>query len=229
MIGEPTASGEVDMTQTRGTLLASIVLGLLVGMNPAAAQKKYDSGATDNEIKIGNIMPYSGPLSAYALIGRTEAAFFKRLNEEGGINGRKINFITYDDAFSPPKTVEQARKLVESDEVLLVFNSLGTPTNNAIRQYMNQKKVPQLFVATGATQFGDSKSFQWTMGWQPTYQTEGRIYAKYILQNLPQGKIGILYQNDDSGLHQGPQGRPRCRGYERLTTVGDHESCRHVG
>jgi Periplasmic binding protein len=199
MIGEPTASGEVDMTQTRGTLLASIVLGLLVGMNPAAAQKKYDSGATDNEIKIGNIMPYSGPLSAYALIGRTEAAFFKRLNEEGGINGRKINFITYDDAFSPPKTVEQARKLVESDEVLLVFNSLGTPTNNAIRQYMNQKKVPQLFVATGATQFGDSKSFQWTMGWQPTYQTEGRIYAKYILQNLPQGKIGILYQNDDSG------------------------------
>ena len=200
MIGEqPTAPGEVDMTQTRGTLLASIVLGLLVGMNPAAAQKKYDPGATDNEIKIGNIMPYSGPLSAYALIGRTEAAFFKRLNEEGGINGRKINFITYDDAFSPPKTVEQARKLVESDEVLLVFNSLGTPTNNAIRQYMNQKKVPQLFVATGATQFGDSKSFQWTMGWQPTYQTEGRIYAKYILQNLPQGKIGILYQNDDSG------------------------------
>jgi branched-chain amino acid transport system substrate-binding protein len=140
MIGEqPTASGEVDMTQTRGTLLASIVLGLLVGMNPAAAQKKYDSGATDNEIKIGNIMPYSGPLSAYALIGRTEAAFFKRLNEEGGINGRKINFITYDDAFSPPKTVEQARKLVESDEVLLIFNSLGTPTNNAIRQYMNLK------------------------------------------------------------------------------------------
>jgi branched-chain amino acid transport system substrate-binding protein len=200
MIGEqPTASGEVDMTQTRGTLLASIVLGLLVGMNPAAAQKKYDPGATDNEVKIGNIMPYSGPLSAYALIGRTEAAFFKRLNEEGGINGRKINFITYDDAFSPPKTVEQARKLVESDEVLLVFNSLGTPTNNAIRQYMNLKKVPQLFVATGATQFGDSKSFPWTMGWQPTYQTEGRIYAKYILQNLPQGKIGILYQNDDSG------------------------------
>jgi branched-chain amino acid transport system substrate-binding protein len=200
MIGEqPTASREVDMTQTRGTLLASIVLGLLVGMNPAAAQKKYDPGATDNEVKIGNIMPYSGPLSAYALIGRTEAAFFKRLNEEGGINGRKINFITYDDAFSPPKTVEQARKLVESDEVLLVFNSLGTPTNNAIRQYMNLKKVPQLFVATGATQFGDSKSFPWTMGWQPTYQTEGRIYAKYILQNLPQGKIGILYQNDDSG------------------------------
>jgi branched-chain amino acid transport system substrate-binding protein len=164
-----------------------------------AAEKKYDPGATDGEIKIGNIMPYSGPLSAYALIGRTETAFFNKINAEGGINGRKINFITYDDAFSPPKTVEQARKLVESDEVLLVFQSLGTPTNNAIRQYMNLKKVPQLFVATGATQFGDLKNYPWTMGWQPTYQTEGRIYAKYILQNLPQGKIGILYQNDDSG------------------------------
>jgi branched-chain amino acid transport system substrate-binding protein len=200
MIGEePTASGEDDMTQTRGILLAFIVLCLSVGTTAAMAEKKYDPGATDNEIKIGNIMPYSGPLSAYALIGRTEAAFFKRLNEEGGINGRRINFITYDDAFSPPKTVEQARKLVESDEVLLIFNSLGTPTNNAIRQYMNLKKVPQLFVATGATQFGDLQRFPWTMGWQPTYQTEGRIYAKYILQHLPQGRIGILYQNDDSG------------------------------
>ena len=187
------------MAQTRGTLLASIVLGLLLATNPAAAEKKYDPGATDSEIKIGNIMPYSGPLSAYALIGRTEAAFFNKINAEGGINGRKINFISYDDAFSPPKTVEQARKLVESDEVLLVFQSLGTPTNNAIRQYMNLKKVPQLFVATGATQFGDPKSFPWTMGWQPTYQTEGRIYAKYILEHHAQGKIGILYQNDDSG------------------------------
>ena len=200
MIGkQPTASGEVDMAQTRGILLASLLLGLCVGTNPAAAEKKYDPGATDNEIKIGNIMPYSGPLSAYALIGRTEAAFFTKINAEGGINGRKIKFITYDDAFSPPKTVEQARKLVESDEVLLIFQSLGTPTNNAIRPYMNMKKVPQLFVATGATQFGERKSFPWTMGWQPTYQTEGRIYAKYIMQNLPQGKIGILYQNDDSG------------------------------
>jgi branched-chain amino acid transport system substrate-binding protein len=200
MIGkQPTASGEVDMAQTRGILLASLLLGLCVGTNPAAAEKKYDPGATDNEIKIGNIMPYSGPLSAYALIGRTEAAFFTKINAEGGINGRQINFITYDDAFSPPKTVEQARKLVESDEVLLIFQSLGTPTNNAIRPYMNMKKVPQLFVATGATQFGERKSFPWTMGWQPTYQTEGRIYAKYIMQNLPQGKIGILYQNDDSG------------------------------
>jgi branched-chain amino acid transport system substrate-binding protein len=197
------------MAANRGVLLASLVLGLIMAANPAAAQKKYDSGATDSEIKIGNIMPYSGPLSAYALIGRTEAAFFNKVNAEGGVNGRKINFISYDDGFSPPKTVEQARKLVESDEVLLIFQSLGTPTNNAIRQYMNQKKVPQLFVATGATQFGDLKNFHWTMGWQPTYQTEGRIYAKYILQNLPQGKIGVLYQNDDSGrdylkgLHDG--------------------------
>ena len=187
------------MVQTRGILLAFIVFGILLRENPAAAEKKYALGATDTEIKIGNIMPYSGPLSAYALNGRAEAAYFNKVNAEGGINGRKIKFISYDDAFSPSKTVEQARRLVESDEVLLVFNSLGTPTNNAIRQYMNFKKVPQLFVATGATQFGDFKSFPWTMGWQPTYQAEGRIYAKYILQNLPQGKIGILYQNDDSG------------------------------
>jgi branched-chain amino acid transport system substrate-binding protein len=197
------------MAANRGILLASLVLGLSAAADPAAAQKKYDTGATDSEIRIGNIMPYSGPLSAYALIGRTQTAFFNKINAEGGINGRKINFISYDDGFSPPKTVEQARKLVESDEVLLIFQSLGTPTNNAIRPYMNQKKVPQLFVATGATQFGDLKNFHWTMGWQPTYQTEGRIYAKYILQNLPQGKIGVLYQNDDSGrdylkgLHDG--------------------------
>jgi branched-chain amino acid transport system substrate-binding protein len=187
------------MSRRKIILLASILLAVSVGLSPATAQKKYDPGVSDTEIKIGNIMPYSGPLSAYALIGRTEAAFFKKLNDEGGINGRKINFISYDDAFSPPKTVEQARKLVESDEVLLIFQSLGTPTNNAIQKYMDQKKVPQLFVATGATKFGDPKNFPWTMGWQPTYQTEGRIYAKYILQNLPQGKIGVLYQNDDSG------------------------------
>jgi branched-chain amino acid transport system substrate-binding protein len=187
------------MAANRGILLALLTLSLSAATNPAAAQKKYDPGVTDSEIRIGNIMPYSGPLSAYALIGRTEAAFFNKINAEGGVNGRKINFISYDDGFSPPKTVEQARKLVESDEVLLIFQSLGTPTNNAIRPYMNQKKVPQLFVATGATQFGDLKNFHWTMGWQPTYQTEGRIYAKYILQNHPQGKIGVLYQNDDSG------------------------------
>ncbi len=166
---------------------------------PALAQKKYDIGAGDTEIKIGNIMPYSGPLSAYATIGKTIAAYFNKINADGGIQGRKINFISYDDGFSPPKTVEQARKLVESDEVLLIFQSLGTPTNNAIQKYMNTNKVPQLFVATGATKFGDQKNFPWTMGWQPTYQIEGRIYAKYLLQNHPNGKIAILYQNDDSG------------------------------
>jgi len=144
-------------------------------------------------------MPYSGPLSAYATIGKTQAAYFNKINAEGGINGRKINFITYDDGFSPPKTVEQARKLVENDEVLFMFQSLGTPTNLAIIKYMNQNKVPQLFVATGATKFGDAKNFPWTMGWQPTYQIEGRIYAEYLLKNHPNGKIAILYQNDDSG------------------------------
>jgi branched-chain amino acid transport system substrate-binding protein len=187
------------MAHTGTILQACILLGLVLGAHPAAAEKKYDPGATDSEIKVGNIMPYSGPLSAYALIGRTEAASFRKINDEGGINGRKINFISYDDAFSPPKTVEQARKLVESDEVLLIFQSLGTPTNNAIQKYLDQKKVPQLFVATGATKFGDPKNFHYTMGWAPTYQTEGRIYARYILKNLPQGRIGILYQNDDSG------------------------------
>ncbi len=188
----------------RGMLwLASMALAVGIGanpvLNPASAEKKYDPGASDTEIKVGNIMPYSGPWSAYALIGRTEAAYFKMINDQGGVNGRKINFISYDDAFSPPKTVEQARKLVESDEVLLIFQNLGTPTSNAIQKYLNGKKVPQLFVAAGATKFGDYKNFPWTMGWQPTYQTEGRIYARYILENLPQGKIGILYQNDDSG------------------------------
>src|SRR5204862_759142 len=162
-------------------------------------QKKYDPGASDTEITIGNIMPYSGPASSYSVIGKTEAAYFDKINAEGGINGRKINFITYDDAYSPPKAIEQARKLVESDEVLLIFQPLGTPSNSAIMKYMNAKKVPQLFVATGATKFGDPKSFPWTMGWQPTYQTEGRIYAKYLLQNHPGAKIGVLYQNDDSG------------------------------
>ena len=166
---------------------------------PAAAQKKYDVGASDTEIKVGNIMPYSGPLSAYATIGKTQAAYFNKINAEGGINGRKINFISYDDGFSPPKTVEQARKLVESDEVLLMFQSLGTPTNLAIEKYMNQNKVPQLFVATGATRFGDVKNFPWTMGWQPTYQIEGHIYANYLLKNHPNGKIAVLYQNDDLG------------------------------
>jgi branched-chain amino acid transport system substrate-binding protein len=165
----------------------------------ALAQKKYDTGATDTEIKIGNIMPYSGPASAYGVIGKTEEAYFKKINAEGGIKGRKINFVTYDDGYSPPKAVEQARKLVESDEVLLVFNPLGTPSNSAIQKYLNSKKVPQLFVATGATKWNDPKDFPWTMGWQPSYQSEARIYAKYLMKEKPDAKIAIMYQNDDLG------------------------------
>jgi branched-chain amino acid transport system substrate-binding protein len=165
----------------------------------ALAQKKYDTGATDAEIKIGNIMPYSGPASAYAVIGKTQQAYFNKINAEGGINGRKIKFISYDDAYSPPKAVEQARKLVESDGVLLIFNSLGTPSNVAIHKYMNAKQVPQLFVASGASKWNDPKDFPWTMGWQPSYQSEAHIYAKYILREKPDGKIGVLYQNDDFG------------------------------
>jgi branched-chain amino acid transport system substrate-binding protein len=165
----------------------------------ALAQKKYDTGATDTEIKIGNIMPYSGPASAYGVIGKTEDAYFKKINAEGGINGRKINFISYDDGYSPPKAVEQARKLVESDEVLLLFNPLGTPSNSAIQKYLNAKKVPQLFVATGATKWNDPKDFPWTMGWQPSYQSEAHIYAKYLLKEKPDAKIAVLYQNDDFG------------------------------
>ena len=167
---------------------------------PVLAQKKYDPGASDTEIKVGNIMPYSGPASAYGLIGKTQEAFFKMINDQGGINGRKINFISYDDGYSPPKAVEQARKLVESDEVLLIFQSLGTPSNSAIQRYMNSKKVPQLFVATGATKFGENpKQSPYTMGWQPNYQAEGRIYARYILDNKPDAKIAVLFQNDDYG------------------------------
>src|SRR5438552_7227317 len=178
----------------------SAALALLAATSSGAlAQKKYDTGATDTEIKIGNIMPYSGPASAYGVIGKTEEAYFRKINAEGGINGRKINFVSYDDAYSPPKTVEQARKLVESDEVLLIFNPLGTPPNTAIQKYMNTKKVPQLLVATGATKWNDPKEFPWTMGWQPNYQSESQIYAKYILKNFPNAKIAILYQNDDYG------------------------------
>jgi ABC-type branched-subunit amino acid transport system substrate-binding protein len=180
--------------------IATTALALLAASTSGAlAQKKYDTGATDTEIKIGNIMPYSGPASAYGVIGKTEAAYFKKINDAGGINGRKINFISYDDGYSPPKTVEQARKLVESDEVLLVFNPLGTPPNSAIHKYMNSKKVPQLFVATGATKWNDPKDFPWTMGWQPNYQSEARIYAKFLLKDKPDAKIAILYQNDDYG------------------------------
>ena len=172
---------------------------MAVSSTAAIAQKKYDTGATDTEIKIGNIMPYSGPASAYGVIGRTEAAYFRKINAEGGINGRRINFISYDDAYSPPKAVEQARRLVESDEVLLIFGPLGTPSNTAIQKYMNAKKVPQLFLATGATKWNDPKHFPWTMGWQPHYQNEARIYADYILSEKPDARIAILYQNDDYG------------------------------
>ena len=189
------------------TLLAGLLATAIAGT--AHAEKKYDPGATDGEIKIGNIMPYSGPASSYATIGKTEAAYFNKINAEGGINGRKISFISYDDGYNPAKTVEQARKLVESDEVLLIFNSLGTANNTAIQKYMNARKVPQLFVSTGAAKWNDPKNFPWTMGWQPSYQVEARIYAAYILKNYPGKTIGILYQNDDFGkdyvigLHDG--------------------------
>src|SRR5437762_21504 len=185
--------------QLRIAALSTAVIAFVATSGGALAQKKYDTGASDTEIKIGNIMPYSGPASAYGVIGKTEDAYFRKINAEGGINGRKITFVSYDDAYSPPKTVEQARKLVESDEVLIVFNSLGTPPNSAIQKYMNQKKVPQLFVATGATKWNDPKEFPWTMGWQPNYQSEAQIYAKYILKSKPDAKIAVLYQNDDYG------------------------------
>ena len=181
----------------RVAMMSAAAIVTTVGIALAAIH--HDSGATDKEIKIGNIMPYNGPASAYGIIGRVEAAYFREINDEGGINGRKINFMSYDDGYSPPKTVEQARKLVEDDQVLLIFNSLGTPTNTAIHHYMNENKVPQLFVATGATKWNDPKSFPWTMGWQPNYQTEAGIYARYILKNKPDAKIAVLYQNDDYG------------------------------
>jgi len=165
----------------------------------ALAEKIYDTGASDTEIKIGNIVPYSGPASAYGTVGKAMAAVFKRVNDEGGINGRKINFISYDDAYSPPKTVEQARKLIESDEVLLLFGTLGTASNSAIQKYVNAKKIPQLFVATGATKWNEPKRFPWTMGWLPSYQSEAHIYAKYLIKDQPSAKIAVLYQNDDMG------------------------------
>src|SRR5438046_6357971 len=181
-----------------GAVAAALAL-LAASSSPSFAQKKYDTGATDTEIKIGNIMPYSGPASAYGVIVKTEEAYFKKINAEGGINGRKINFISYDDGYSPPKAVEQVRKLVESDEVLLVFNPLGTPSNTAIQKYLNAKKIPQLFVATGATKWNEPKDFPWTMGWQPSYQSEARIYAKFLIKEKPDAKIAIMFQNDDFG------------------------------
>jgi branched-chain amino acid transport system substrate-binding protein len=176
-----------------------ILCAAVVTTNSALAQKKYDPGVTDTEIKIGNIMPYSGPASAYGMNGKVQAAYFRKINDEGGINGRKINFISYDDAYSPPKTVEQARKLLESDEVLLIFNPLGTPGNAAIHKYMNAKKVPQIFVGSGASKWNDPKNHPWTMGWIPNFQTEARILAQFVLKENPTGKVAVLYQNDDYG------------------------------
>jgi len=176
---------------------------------PALAQKKYDPGASDSEIRIGNTNPYSGPASAYGTIGKSIAAYFKMVNDQGGINGRKINFISYDDGYSPPRTVEMARKLVEQDQVLFMFQTLGTPSNTAIHKYMNMKKVPQMMVATGATKWNDPKGNPWTMGWQPNYQGEAQIYAQHIIKTKPDAKIAVLYQNDDygkdylKGLHDG--------------------------
>ena len=193
-----TAKEEEDMRATTGWLVTAAVA---VGLTAAAAQAQnnYGPGVTDTEIKIGNTNPYSGPASAYGTIGRAIGAYFNKINDEGGINGRKINFVTLDDGYSPPKTVEQVRRLVEQEEVLFVFQTLGTPTNSAIHKYMNDKKVPHLFVATGAAKWGDPENFPWTMGWQPDYQTEGAIYAQYILDNVDNPKIAVLYQNDDYG------------------------------
>ncbi|HEY5832149.1 MAG TPA: ABC transporter substrate-binding protein [Hyphomicrobiaceae bacterium] len=189
------------MTQTTRRLLLTGVgmLALALAAAPASAQKKYDEGATDTEIKIGNTNPYSGNASAYGTIGKTIDAYFKMVNEQGGINGRKVNFISYDDGYAPPKTVEMVRKLVEEDKVLFVFQTLGTPPNTAIHKYMNAKKVPHLFVATGASKWGNPKEFPWTMGFQPDYVTEAVIYAKHILANVKDPKIGVLMQNDDYG------------------------------
>lgn len=183
----------------RSVAFSGAIAMLAATSSGALAQKKYDTGVTDTEIKIGNIIPYSGPGSAYGVIGRIETTYFKKVNAEGGINGRKIDFISYDDAYSPPKSFEQARKLVESDEVLLIFNSLGTAMNLSFQKYMNTKKIPQLFVATGATRWNDAANFPWTMGWQPSYQSETVIYGKYILKQKPNAKIAVLYQNDDYG------------------------------
>jgi branched-chain amino acid transport system substrate-binding protein len=187
------------MTFHRTWITTVVFVSITIAASSATAQKRYDPGVSDTEIKIGNINPYSGPASSYGVIGKTEAAYFNKINADGGINGRKINIISYDDSYSPPKTVEQARKLVESDGVLLIFQSLGTPPNTAIQKYMNSKRVPQLFVATGATKWNDPQNFPWTMGWQPSYQSEGHIFAQYLLRNYPRDKIGILYQNDDYG------------------------------
>ncbi|MGY4316841.1 ABC transporter substrate-binding protein [Bradyrhizobium sp. 41S5] len=180
-------------------LLAATALAIALSVTSATAQKKYDIGATDTEIKIGQTVPFSGPASAYAGIGKTQAAYIKMINDQGGINGRKLNLIQYDDAYSPPKAVEQVRKLVEGDEVLFTFQIIGTPSNAAVQKYLNAKKVPQLLASTGASRFSDPQNAPWTIAFNPNYQSEGRIYAKYILANHPNAKIGIFYQNDDLG------------------------------
>jgi branched-chain amino acid transport system substrate-binding protein len=180
-------------------LRRGFVLALVLAVGLATSASAQTPGVTATEIKIGNTNPYSGPASAYGTIGKALGAYFKKVNDDGGINGRKVNYISYDDAYSPPKAVEMVRKLVEQDQVAALFQTLGTPTNTAIHKYVNSQKVPHLFVATGATKWNDPKNFPWTMGWQPNYQTEGRTYASYILKNLPDAKIGILYQNDDYG------------------------------
>jgi len=184
---------------TRRSFLQSSAAASALATSAGSARADNAPGVTDVEIKIGQTMPYSGPASAYGVIGRAEAAYFKMINEQGGVNGRKINFISLDDAYSPPKTVEQIRRLVEDEKVAFIFNSLGTPPNVAIRQYLNDNKVPQLFVATGAATFSDPAHFPWTMGWQPNYQTEAKIFAKHILKTKPDAKIAVLYQNDGFG------------------------------
>ena len=179
--------------------LTALCISLIGFALPAAAQKKYDPGASDTEIKIGQTMPYSGPASAYGTIGKVQAAYFKQLNEQGGVNGRKINFISLDDGYSPPKTVEMIRRLVEQDEVLLTLGTLGTPSNTAIHKYMNTKKVPHMFLATGASKWNDPKNNPWTIGFNPNYHSEGKLYAQHILANKPNAKIAVLMQNDDYG------------------------------
>jgi len=187
------------MSMAKRFLALLLALGLTSLAAAAGAGAQTVVGVTATEIKIGNTNPYSGPASAYGTIGKALGAYFKKVNDEGGVNGRKINYITYDDAYSPPKTVEMVRRLVEQDQVALVFQTLGTPTNTAFHKYINQQKVPHLFVATGATKWNDPKNFPWTMGFQPNYQTEGRVYAAHMLKNHPDAKVGILYQNDDYG------------------------------
>ena len=188
------------MTMTKNALLmvaSGAVLALASGLTLAAGDET--PGVTKTSIKIGQTMPYSGPAAAYGAIGKADVAYFAMINEQGGINGRKVELISRDDGYNPAKTVEQIRKLVEDDQVAFIFNSLGTPSNTAIQGYLTDNKIPQLFVATGASKWNDPAEHPWTMGWQPNYRVEARIYAKYILENMPTAKIAILYQNDDFG------------------------------